>query len=100
MAKRPRVLLRPAARADLGAIWRYGAAKWSIEAADHYVEALSKAFELIASFPEAMPLREELEPPVRAYPVRSHLIIYRSLESEVEVIRIRHGREDWKISSG
>lgn len=53
-------------------------------------------FELIAANPQMARERHEITPPVRVHPFKSHLIIYVVTEgSDVLIVRIRHGHEDW-----
>ncbi|MGP9822163.1 type II toxin-antitoxin system RelE/ParE family toxin [Salinarimonas sp. NSM] len=64
--------------------------------AEAYARGLHKSFDFLAEHPKAAREREDIVPPVRVHPFRSHLIVYRILEGgEVAIIRIRHAREDW-----
>jgi toxin ParE1/3/4 len=87
--------LRPRARDDLEAIWLYTAARWSVDQADLYIRQLTRGMELLAAMPEIARERIELTPPVRIHPVASHLIVYRIDADHIDIIRIRHSREDW-----
>jgi toxin ParE1/3/4 len=61
-----------------------------------YHDGLFDVFELIASNPRMARLRQELSPPMRIYPFKAHLIVYREYDDdEVLIVRIRHGHEDW-----
>ncbi len=64
--------------------------------ADRYIGGLLGALDLIADFPAAARLRTELKPPIRAYPYKSHVILYDiDATGDVLVVRIRHGHEEW-----
>lgn len=64
--------------------------------ADRYHEGLEEAFELLATYPRAARSREEIDPPVRAYRYKAHLIVYVLDEDDrVTILRVRHGHEDW-----
>jgi toxin ParE1/3/4 len=39
--------------------------------------------------------REEYAPTVRILRVESHVVIYRLAGDQVDIIRVRHSREDW-----
>lgn len=81
---------------DLDALYRQGVEMFGIAQADRYIEGLLSALDLIADFPVAARLRAELQPPIRAYPYKSHLVLYDIDETgDVLVVRIRHGHEDW-----
>ena len=56
----PRWLIRPAARADLTAIWRYGRDTWGEAQADAYADSLFALFDLLADFPELARERPQL----------------------------------------
>jgi len=73
-----------------------GLTSFGLVQADKYHSGLSATFEFLAEYPRAARLREEISPPVRAYPYKSHLVIY-ELEGNdaVVILRVRHGREDW-----
>ncbi len=87
-----RWLIRPAARADLSAIWRYGLESLGEAQADAYADSLFALFELLADFPEMARERPEFTPPV--HPSCAHLVIYRLENSRPEIIRILHARQD------
>jgi len=55
------------------------------------------AFEFLADYPRAARVREEIGSAVRAYPYKSHLIIYEVGTGDgVVILRVRHSREDWQ----
>lgn len=86
--------IRPAARADLAAIWRYGLDTWGETQADAYTDSLFALFDLLADFPEMARERDEFTPPVRIHPTGAHLVIYRLQNGRPEIIRILHARQD------
>ena len=90
----PRWLVRPAARADLAAIWRYGLETWGETQADAYADSLFAFFDLLAEFPEMARERPEFAPPVRIHPSGTHLVICRLDAGCPDIIRILHARQD------
>ncbi|GLS00477.1 hypothetical protein GCM10007859_04830 [Brevundimonas denitrificans] len=74
---------------------------FGVAQADRYIDGLLGALDLIADFPAAARLRTELKPPIRAYPYKSHVILY-DIEAtgDVLVVRIRHGHEEWSDLAG
>jgi toxin ParE1/3/4 len=82
--------LRPKAVEDLEAIWLYTAQQWSVDQADLYTQQLTAGMNLLVTQPKIARERTELNPPVRIYPVASHLIIYRIEADYLDIIRIRH----------
>ncbi|WP_027246073.1 type II toxin-antitoxin system RelE/ParE family toxin [Leisingera daeponensis] len=90
----PRWRIRPAARADLAAIWRYGQHTWGAAQADAYTDSLFALFDLLADFLEMARERAEFTPPVRIHPSGAHLVIYRLEHGRPEILRILHARQD------
>lgn len=87
--------LRPRAIEDLEAIWLYTAAQWSVAQAELYIRQLTAGLDLLAANPEIARERTELSPPVRIHRIAAHLIVYRIQPDFLDIIRIRHGQEDW-----
>ena len=74
---------------------------FGVAQADRYIEGLLNALDLIADFPAAARLRTELQPPIRAFPYKSHLVLYDiDARGDVIVVRVRHGYEDWAGQAG
>jgi len=90
-----RIVLRPAAEADLDRIWSYTTSAWSEAQAEEYLMGVDSVLRLLAEFPELARLREEFRPAVRIHPHRAHLIIYRTENATLEVLRIIHARTNW-----
>ena len=90
----PRYRVTPAARSDLFEIWSYIAAD-SPSSADRVEAEIRAAFEMLAGFPLAGHLRPDLtDKPLRFFPVRSYMIVYRAAPLEItplEIIRVVHG---------
>ncbi|WP_284220870.1 type II toxin-antitoxin system RelE/ParE family toxin [Brevundimonas denitrificans] len=86
---------------DLDTLYRLGVEMFGVAQADRYIDGLLGALDLIADFPAAARLRTELKPPIRAYPYKSHVILY-DIEAtgDVLVVRIRHGHEEWSDLAG
>ncbi|WP_343546066.1 type II toxin-antitoxin system RelE/ParE family toxin [Sphingobium yanoikuyae] len=92
-----RYRLTRAASDDIAAIFIDGIERFGLVQADLYHAGLAAAFDLIAEYPFAVRLREEIVPPVRVRHYRGHLILYDLVEdSRPLILRVRHGREDWQ----
>lgn len=83
------------AQDDLIAIYVEGASEFGLERADTYHSALEDVFTLIGDYPEMARLREEITPPVRIHPFKSHMIIYEVEGDHATILRVRHARENW-----
>ncbi|QUS55527.1 type II toxin-antitoxin system RelE/ParE family toxin [Pseudovibrio brasiliensis] len=91
-----RYRLTQKAKEDIIGIFLHGAAEFGEHLAQAYHQQMEQTFELIAQYPELAPERTEISSPVRIYPFKSHIIIYRVEENRnILIIRVRHGKEDW-----
>ncbi|MBI1384716.1 MAG: type II toxin-antitoxin system RelE/ParE family toxin [Rhizobiales bacterium] len=89
--------LTNAAEQDLIDIYVDGAMRFGSAQAERYLGSMARAFELIADFPRIANERPEYTPAYRIHPQGVHVIIYLTNEQdEVLIVRVRHGREDWK----
>lgn len=89
-------LFTNAAQADIEQLYLDGAEQFGRPQADKYARGLSAVFDRIAQYPRLARLREEIDPPVRALPYKSHIIIYDiGSDDRVIIVRVRHCREDW-----
>ena len=88
--------LKPRALADICHAYGEGVERFGIAQAEAYSAGLHDAFAFLSEFPRAARLRAELNPPVRAYAYRSHVIIYDlGPDDRIVILRVRHYREDW-----
>lgn len=88
--------LSRAADEDLIQIYLSGAESFGLDQARRYHRQLFATFAFLADNPRAAQLRDEIAPPVRAYPVGAHIVIYTARKNDdVFVLRVRHAREDW-----
>ncbi len=60
-----------------------------------YLEDLESLFDLLAAHPAIARERAEFQPPVRIYPFRSHMVIYQFTATELDILRVVHGRTNW-----
>lgn len=59
------------------------------------IDALEKAFQLLADSPDIGHIRSDLtREAVRFWPVFSYLVIYRSETNPLEIVRVLHGKRD------
>lgn len=83
------------AEEDLTEIYLNGIRDFGVEQAEAYLADLLETFDLLSDNPSLARLRHEIRPAVRIHPRGAHIIIYRDIDSDILIIRIRHGREDW-----
>jgi toxin ParE1/3/4 len=83
------------AQRDLDEIWFF-IARDSLVAAEGLIGDLTDRFSLLASFPQMGRSREDLGPELRSFPVKNYLVIYRSGDGRVEIVRVVHTARDLK----
>lgn len=85
------------AQEDIVLAYREGVRLFGVEQAEKYYAGLERVFQFLSGTPKAARERTEITPPVRVYPYQSHIIVYLiDDKNDVLILRIRHGREDWK----
>ena len=88
--------LAPEAERDMDDIWDFGAERWSEDQADAYARDLNGLFTLIAQHPHMASTRPGTPEGVRVHPHRAHLIAYRPDAGGILIVRVLHGRSDWR----
>lgn len=81
------------ATADLEAIRAY-IARDSVAAADAFVDRLLTKMRLLAETPGIGSPRDDVSPGLRGRSVGWYLILYRTVEGRVTVVRVVHGAQD------
>ena len=90
----PAYSIRALARDDLKEIYQYGARNLGTTQASNYLDTLGDHFWNLTRQPKMGIEREELLPNIRSFPVESHVIFYRIQNTQVEIVRILHERQD------
>lgn len=85
-----------AAEEDIIGIAEQGIRLFGPTQARRYHDELFAIFDMIASYPRIARKRFELSPPLRIYPFKAHLVVYRVEDGEnILIARVRHAHEDW-----
>jgi toxin ParE1/3/4 len=84
------------AKDDLLEIWHRIAANRDERAADRFTAKILDKRQSHAQFPESSPLRTEISPGLRSFPVAPYVVFYRPYENTLLVVRILHGHRDVK----
>lgn len=84
------------AKADIGDIWDFTYRTWSREQANSYVAGLRETIELLADQPQLAALQQDLTPAIRAFPYKSHVILFHEDRHGIHVIRVVHARSNWR----
>lgn len=88
------LVISPAARDDLTAIYRVGEQTWGQSQSVKYLRRLREQFWSLTQFPLVGIERLDLLPGMRSLPVASHVVFYRLADDRVEIVRVLHGRQD------
>ena len=89
-----RVILSPAADADIDALAAHIAVTQSLPAAERFIDAIYEKCQLLATHPEVGRLRPELAPDLRSFPTGPFVVLYRSVRRGIEVARVVRGARD------
>jgi len=90
------IYFSPSARKDLNRIFHH-IAQDNPSAAANLVKRIKDACNRIPRFPEIGPLRDDLAPELRCFPVKTYIIFYRAGEQRVDIVRVLHGSRDYAI---
>ena len=94
--KRYAVVWRPAARADLIALYDWIAERADPATAFDYTHRIEAHAAKLAEFPERGTPRDDLVHGMRTTPYRRRTVIaYRVTADEVEILRLVHAGRDW-----
>ena len=89
-----KVIFKEQAIFDLEDIWLYTLHTWSLRQADRYHSMILKEVEFLATQPKSGKDQNHIREGYQSSKIKSHVIFYRILENELEVIRILHERMD------
>jgi toxin ParE1/3/4 len=88
------LVIAPAAKNDLKAIYQYSLRLWGQAQAESYLYTIKNQFWLLTEQPFLGTERPELLPDTRSLVIESHTLFYRVTTSRVEIMRVLHGRQD------
>jgi toxin ParE1/3/4 len=86
------VISRPAIR-DLESISSYFA-NVNVEAGEKFLQGFNKRCKQIASFPNSGRSYDDLQLGLRGLPLEGYIILYRSTDNGIEIVRVANGRQD------
>ena len=85
------------AEEDIIRLFREGVRLFGSDQALAYHREIEALIGLIAQSPKISRERNEITPPVRIHPHKSHIIVYLIEDSgDVLIVRVRHRHEDWE----
>ncbi|MCA3249937.1 MAG: type II toxin-antitoxin system RelE/ParE family toxin [Holosporaceae bacterium] len=80
--------------ADLQSIGRYTQATWGREQRNRYLRKLDQAFQLLLQEPHLGRACDHVRVGYRKHLVGRHLIFYREIQNDIEIVRILHHSMD------
>lgn len=89
----PRARRTPLAAQDLEDIWFF-VAQDDPAAADRLLDTLDEKIRLLADNPHMGPARPDIAKDLRYHPVGNYLLLYRVVDSGIELVRVVHGARD------
>lgn len=93
MSRKATVLRTRRARRDLIDIWRH-IGRDDPAAADRLLDRIDARCALLAEHPQLGPERADIRPGLRYVVIERYVILYRSVEGGVEIVRVVHGARD------
>ncbi len=87
------IVFSPEARAELRDILAFTRRRWGVEQRRAYERLLADAFAKLSLFPDLGSARPEYGEHVRGFRVAQHVILYRTMDTEVRIAGIRHVRQ-------
>jgi toxin ParE1/3/4 len=85
-----------AAEDDLLRIWRY-IAEDDQQAANRVLRSINDKCRLLAENSKLGQARPDIAPDMRYFVVRSYLILYREVQTGIEVVRVLHGARNLDV---
>jgi toxin ParE1/3/4 len=84
------------AKTDLKNIARYTHQEWGISQRNFDLTQIDQAFYLLAQLPDHGRKCDDIREGYRKYKVGKHVVFYRLVEEDIEVVRILHERMDFE----
>ena len=82
------------AEQDLTDIWIYTAEEWSLAQADTYIDEIVAGIDALSLHPEPGYSREDIRAGYRSLNVSRHIVFYKILAEEIQIIRVLHKSVD------
>jgi len=89
-----RIVNSTLADADLLEIWLYTAEEWNLSQADKYLDQLASTLKNLVDHPEMGKERDELRKGYRSLLVNHHIVFYRVIDDEIQIMRVLHESVD------
>lgn len=91
------LIISPAARDDLRAIFEFSLETWGRQRAEDYLDELSQHIYSLLAAPRLGISRDDILPGLRSTRVARHVVFYRIEQERVEVLRVLSERQDSSV---
>jgi len=91
-----KLILTEAALEDLRSVRTYTLEHWGTQQEELYLNSLWEKFEAIRTEPARYRLRNDLFPGCRAAAQGKHVILFRTTQDSLEIVRVLHASMDFK----
>ncbi len=81
---------------DIVSIFLYGAKNFGLEQAEKYHGELENIFTLLSQNPQIARERTEFQPAVRIHFHQMHVIVYIINKTDILILRVLDGRQNWE----
>lgn len=86
------------AQRDLEEAWLYVALDGGVFRANRLIDQITRRFVLLAQYPNAGRLRDDIAEGTRSFAVKNYVIYYRPFETGVLIARVLHGKRDQSVA--
>lgn len=90
------LVIAPAAKDDLKGIYKYGLRQWGELPAEQYLAGIKEKLRLLIQQPLMGVERLDVFANMRSAVIRSHTLFYRITNTQIEIVRVLHSRQDPK----
>ena len=88
------VVVSPAAEADLAGIFEHTLENWGSDQASKYIDLLIARFKWLTTNRSLWRPRDDLRPGLYGQYEGRHLIVFREVEGDLQIVRVLHQRMD------
>lgn len=89
-----KVVVSPAAEADLAGIFAHSLENWGSDQAAKYIDLLVARFKWLTTNRSLWRSRDDLRPGLYGQYEGRHLIVFREVKGRLQIVRVLHGRMD------
>ncbi len=89
----PRIKRSKRAKLDMTQIWLH-IGENNFPAANQFISRINETLDMLAKFPGAGQMRDDLAPALRSFPVGKYLLLFTRIKGGISLVRVVHGARD------